>query len=61
MLARFLEEFLDAIHISVVGYGKAGHSEFLRAGEEAGYRRVSVEDGILGMDVKMNESHRGIC
>ena len=50
-------ELLDSIHVAMVGDGQAGHSELLRTVEQILDRGLSVEDGILSMDMKMNKSH----
>ena len=57
MLLRILEEFLHPVHVAVVRNGEAGHPEFLGPVEQVLDGRLSVEDGILGMDVKVYESH----
>ena len=57
MLRRILEELLDAEHVAVVRDGKAGHAELFGAVEQVLDRRLSVEDGVLGMYVQVDESH----
>jgi len=44
----------------VVGDGEAGHPEFVGAVEQFFDGRQAVQDGILGMYVKVNESHKAI-
>ena len=56
----FLGEFVEllySIHVAMVGDGQGRHSELLRTVEQILDRGLSVEDGILGMDMKMNKSH----
>ena len=63
------EELLDPVHIAVVSDRKTGHSELLGPGKEVIYRRLTVEDGVLCMNVQMSEGHnltkvkknRGLC
>ena len=60
MLVGELEELLDTVHVSVVGDGQRGHAHGFCPVEQSGYRRESVEDGILGVDVEVYECHSGI-
>jgi hypothetical protein len=57
VLAGILEEFLYAVHVAVVGYRQGGHAHFLRPLEQGVDRRETVKYRVLGMDVKMYESH----
>jgi hypothetical protein len=63
-----LHAFLDAFevklhrakHHPVVGYGKRGHAEFLRAGDHLWNAVGSVQKGVLGvvMDVDKRLTHK---
>ena len=53
-----LEELLHAVHIAVVGDGDRRHTQLTRTLEQLGDIRESIQDGILGMNVKMGERHR---
>ena len=44
VLVRELEEFLDTVHVAMVGDGKGRHSHRLGPVEKSGYRREAVED-----------------
>ena len=57
---RYLEKFLDPVHVAVVGDGQGGHAEFLGPLEKVLDRRLAVEDRVLGMDVQVDEGHIGI-
>ena len=57
MLVGELEELLDTIHVTVVGAGQGGHAHGFCPVKQGRYRRESVEDGILGVDVKMYKGH----
>jgi len=49
------EEFLDAVHVSVVRNGKGRHFEFACAFEQFLDIGQAIKDGVLGMDVKVDE------
>ena len=54
-----VEELLHAIHVAVVRDCQTRHLELVRTREELLYVGHSIEDGILGMDVKGYETcHR---
>ena len=57
VLLRHVGEVLDAAHVAVVGDGQARHAQLLRPAEELLDVAHPVEDGVLGMDVKMYEGH----
>ena len=57
MFLGILEELLHPVHVAVVRDGKAGHAQLLGAVEQVFDGRLSVQDGILGMYVKVNEGH----
>ena len=52
---RHLQEFLHTVHVSVVGDRQCRHFELLRSFKQGGNRRLTVENGILRMYVKMDE------
>ena len=49
------EELLHSVHISVVCDGNSGHTELRCSFEKPFDRRKTVKDGILGVDVKVDE------
>ena len=57
MLLRVLEELLGPVHVPVVRDREPGHPELLGAVEQVVDGRLSVQDGILGMYVQVNERH----
>ena len=57
VLLRELEELLHAVHVPVVRDREAGHSQFLGPIEQVVDGRLTVQDGILGMYVQMDEGH----
>jgi hypothetical protein len=57
MLLGVLEELLYAIHVAVVRNGQGRHSQLIGPVEEVFYGGLSVQDGVLGVDVKMHETH----
>ena len=58
MLSGHLEELLDPVHVAVVRDGESGHSELRRTLEKLPHIGESVKDGVLCVDVKMDERHR---
>ena len=58
VLSGHLEELLHAVHITVVRDGDRGHIQLYGALEKLPHIGESVEDGVLGVDVKMDEGHR---
>ena len=56
---RHLEELLDAIHEAMVRDGQGGHAQLVDPREKISYGRLSVQDGILGVDMEMYKTH--IC
>jgi hypothetical protein len=57
ILLRHLEKLLDAIHVSMVSYGKSRHAQFLGTLEKSRNGCLAVKNGILSMDVKVDERH----
>ena len=57
MLLRELEELLDTEHVAVVRDGQAGLAQLLGPVEQVFNGRLTVQDGILGMYVQMDEGH----
>ena len=55
MLGCVFEELLYTIHVAMVRYGQTWHAEFLGSVEQILNRRLSVENRILSMDVKVYE------
>jgi hypothetical protein len=53
-----LEKLLYPVHIAVIRDGKGGHTQLLGPPEKVFYGRLPIQDRILGMDVKMNETHK---
>ena len=51
MLLGVLEELLDAVHVAMVRDGQAGHAQLFRALEKIVDGRLTVQDGILGVNV----------
>ena len=58
VLLGILEELLHAVHITVVRDGQCGHPQLVGPVEKVFYGRLSVQDGVLGVDVKMHKTHR---
>ena len=54
---RHLKEFLHSIHISVISDGQCRHFQFFGSFEKTGNGRLTVKDGILCMNVQMDEGH----
>ena len=52
-----VQEVLYTIHIAVVSDGQARHTQFRSPLEELGDIGHSIQDGVLRMDVKMDERH----
>jgi hypothetical protein len=50
-----LQEFLDSIHVSMIGYGKSRHAKLPGTFKKASYGSLTVKYGILCMDVKMDK------
>ena len=57
VLVGEFEELLYTVHIAVVGNGQGGHAHGLCPVKQGRYRRETVEDGVLRVDVKMNKGH----
>ena len=57
VLLGHVAEVLDAVHVAVVRDRQARHAELLRAAEELLDIAHSVEDGVLGVDVQVDEGH----
>ena len=57
VLVGEFEELLDPVHISVVCDGEGWHTHGLCPVKQGRYRRETVEDGVLCVDMKMNEGH----
>ena len=58
MLLGELAELLDTVHVAVVRDGQAGHPHLFGTVEQMLDGRHAVEDGVLGMDVQVDEGHR---
>ena len=58
VLRGHLEELLDAIEVSVVGYGEGGHAELIGPFEKVFNCGEPVEDRVLRVDVKVGKRHR---
>ena len=56
LLGEFVE-LLDAVHVAVVRNGKAGHPHLFGAVEKVLDRGLAVKDGVLRMDVQVDERH----
>ncbi len=54
-------EVLHPVHVAVVGDGQRGHAELLGPFEQGLDRGGSVEDGVLGMYVQMDEFRHFRC
>ena len=52
------EEFDRAEHIAVIGHRDRGHAGLLRVFDQRTDLVGAVEQAVLGMNVKMNETHR---
>jgi hypothetical protein len=55
ILLGHLQELLHTIHVSVVCNGKCGHFQLFRALEKTAYGCLTVKNGVLCVDVKMDE------
>ena len=60
-LLRRIAEVLHPVHVPVVRDREAGHAQLAGALEEFRDIGHSIEDGVLGMDVQMDEWHRYKC
>ena len=59
VLVRGVDEVHRAKNISVVGHGDGGHAEFFHALAELFDVAGAVEQGVIGMEVQVNElGHR---
>ena len=56
VLFALLIEVYNAVHGSVVGYGKGIHTKLLRPGHKLVYAGRAVQQAVLGMYVQMCES-----
>ena len=54
-LVDVIEKFLDTEHIAMVGNGNSLHSIGHRLVDQTRYRSLTVQNGILGMNVQMNK------
>ena len=52
---RLLEELDHAEHGAVVGDGDGGHAHFLGPVDQLGYLAESIQQGILGVQVEVDE------
>ena len=52
------EELLHPVHVAVVGDGQGRHAQLVGPVEKLSYGRKSVQDGVLGMDMKVHKTHR---
>ena len=57
VLFGVFEELFYAIHIAMVRNGKGRHPQFIGSVEEVFYGGLSVQDGVLGVDMKVYETH----
>ena len=57
VLLGILEELFYAVHVAVVRYGQGRHTKLLGPVKEVFYGRLPVQDGVLGMDMEVNETH----
>ena len=55
-----VDELDGAEDVAVVGHGHGGHAEFLDALDEVLGLARSVEHGVVGMQVQMNEFRHGV-
>ena len=58
MLLGVLEELFDTVHVAMVRDGKGRHTKLFGTVEKVFYGGLSIQNGILGMDVQVNETHR---
>ena len=58
VLLGILEELLYAVHVAVIRDGKRRHSQLIGPVKEVLYGGLSIQDGVLGMDVKVYETHK---
>ena len=57
VFACHLQELLHAVHIAVVGDGQGGLSVGFSGIEQLGDGAETVQDRVLRVDVKVNETH----
>ncbi len=50
-----LEKFDHPEHGAVVGDGDGGHAHFPGAGDQLGYLAKTIQQGVLGMQVEVDE------
>ena len=55
LFIRIIKEFLDGHHVTVVGDGHSAHAVLHGLIDQTRHAGLTVEDGILGMYVKMNK------
>ena len=60
-LVAVVEQLLHSEHVAVVGYRHTLHAVGYRLVHELGYARLSVEDAVVCMYVKMNEVLHADC
>ncbi len=53
-----LEELLYAEHVTVVRDGQGGHPQLVGPVKKVLDGRLSVQDGVLGVDMQMHKTHR---
>ena len=51
------EELFYAVHIAVIGDGKRRHAKFFCPLKQIIYGRKPVQNGVLGVDVKVHKTH----
>ena len=55
LLIYIVEEFLDAVHVAMIGEGDAGHTHFHGCVYEIRDGRLAVEKTILGVHMKVRK------
>ena len=56
-LACIFQELLDAVEVTVVGNRNGRHTELFGPFEKIFYGRLPIQNRVLGMDVKVYETH----
>ena len=60
MLVRRIHEMHRAENVAVIGHGHGGHAEFLHALAELFDVTSAIEQGIVGVQMQVNELGHGV-
>ena len=58
VLFGVFEKLLYAVHVAMICDGKRRHAQLAGPVKEVFYGRLPIQDGVLGVDMKMHKTHR---